>query len=48
MKDLDEPFQAPIQILVVVMYARAVDDYILGLVEIDICARSSLLITWAL
>ena len=48
MKDSNESFQAPVTNLVVVMYVRIVDNITLALVEVDICARSSLLMAWVL
>ena len=42
MNDSDEPFQAPVSILAVVMYVRIVDETTLTLAEIHICSRGSL------
>ena len=42
MKDSDEPFQAPVSNLAVVMYVRIVNDFTLALVEVNICSRSYL------
>ena len=40
MNDSDEPFQAPVPNLDVVMYARIADDSKLALVDINMCAKS--------
>ena len=48
MNDSDEPFQAPVPNLAVVMYVRIVDDYKLALVDVNMCAKSSLWMACAL
>ena len=46
--DSDEPFQSQDPNLTVTMYVRIMDDTPLNLVEINICFRSSLWMSWIL